>query len=320
MIEADNLHKYFGAFHAVRGISLNVPAGQVLALLGPNGAGKTTTIRMLTAILQPNHGSARIAGHDVVKEPQVVRHKVGLLTEYPGLYARMTALDYLMFFGRLQGMNRYDCLQRSTQLLQRFELWQARNRKLDGYSKGMKQKVALIRAMLHDPDVLFLDEPTTAMDPQSARTVRDAIADLRDSRRAIVLCTHNLTEAEALADYIAVVHGGQIVAEGTETQLTQQLLGDPLWELRVAKRLNGEVYHIGKMVEIEEYGDTWLRFRTRRPAETNPALLRLLHTHGTPVVALSELPRSLEAVYLHIVGEAQPERAADQLTTAEVRA
>ncbi len=317
MIEANDLHKYFGAFHAVRGISLDVPAGQVLALLGPNGAGKTTTIRMLSAILQPNSGWARIAGHDVVQEPQVVRHKVGLLTEYPGLYARMTAVDYLLFFGRLQGMNRHDCLARTTQLLQRFGLWEARDRKLDGYSKGMKQKIALIRAMLHDPSVLFLDEPTTAMDPQSARTVRDAIADLRDSRRAVVLCTHNLTEAEELADYIAVVRGGQIVAHGTYAELTQQLLGDPLWEVRTARKLNGEVVELGAMVEVEQYGDTWLRYRTRRPAETNPALLRRLHLAGMPVVSLSEVPRSLEAVYLRIVGEAQPERMADDVNQTE---
>jgi ABC-2 type transport system ATP-binding protein len=310
MIEAHDLHKYFGAFHAVRGMSLNVPAGQVLALLGPNGAGKTTTIRMLSAILKPSRGWARVAGHDVAAEPQVVRHKIGLLTEYPGLYARMTAVDYLLFFGQLQGMTRAACAERAAVLLKRFGLWEARDRKLDGYSKGMKQKVALIRSMIHDPNVLFLDEPTTAMDPQSARTVRDAIADLRDARRAVVLCTHNLNEAEELADYIAVVRGGQIIAQGTAAELTQQLMGDPLWEVRTARRLNGEVAEIGAMVEIEEWGDTWLRYRTRRPAETNPALLRRLHQGGTPVVSLSEIPRSLETVYLHIVGETQPERVA----------
>jgi len=318
MIEASDLHKYFGAFHAVRGISLHVPAGQVLALLGPNGAGKTTTIRMLSAILQPNRGAARIAGHDVVKEPQIVRHKVGLLTEYPGLYARMTAVDYLLFFSQLQGMNRHDASARAGQLLKRFDLWEAKDRKLDGYSKGMKQKVALIRSMLHDPPVLFLDEPTTAMDPQSARTVRDAIADLRGSRRAVVLCTHNLSEAEELADYIAVVRGGQIVAKGTAAQLTQQLLGDPLWEVRTARALNGEIVELGRMVELEEYGDGWLRYRTRRPAEINPAVLRRLHAAGVPVVSLSEVSRSLETVYLRIVGETQPERMAGMPEVEEV--
>ena len=318
MIEASDLHKYFGAFHAVRGISLHVPAGQVLALLGPNGAGKTTTIRMLSAILQPNRGAARIAGHDVVKEPQIVRHKVGLLTEYPGLYARMTAVDYLLFFSQLQGMNRHDASVRAGQLLKRFDLWEAKDRKLDGYSKGMKQKVALIRSMLHDPPVLFLDEPTTAMDPQSARTVRDAIADLRGSRRAVVLCTHNLSEAEELADYIAVVRGGQIVAKGTAAQLTQQLLGDPLWEVRTARALNGEIVELGRMVELEEYGEGWLRYRTRRPAEINPAVLRRLHAAGVPVVSLSEVSRSLETVYLRIVGETQPERMAGMPEVEEV--
>lgn len=311
MIEAHDLHKYFGAFHAVRGISLEVQPGQVLALLGPNGAGKTTTIRMLTAILKPDRGWARVAGHDVIAEPRVVRQKVGLLTEYPGLYARMTAVDYLLFFGRLYGMGYAHCVARITQLLQQFGLWNARDRKLDGYSKGMKQKVAIIRAMLHDPAVLFLDEPTTAMDPQSARTVRDAIADLRDSRRVIVLCTHNLSEAEALADYIAVVRGGQIVAQGTHPGLMQELLGDPLWEVRTAQRLNGEIADIGRMVEVEAWGDTWLRYRARNAAVINPALLRRLHALGVPVVSLSEVPRSLESVYLRIVGEATPEHRAD---------
>lgn len=320
MIEANDLHKYFGTFHAVRGISLNVPSGQVLALLGPNGAGKTTTVRMLSAILQPNRGSARIAGHDVVAEPQIVRHKIGLLTEYPGLYARMTAVDYLLFFGRLQGMNQHDCTVRTTQLLKQFGLWEARDRKLDGYSKGMKQKVALIRAMIHDPAVLFLDEPTTAMDPQSARTVRDAIAELRDSRRAVVLCTHNLNEAEELADHIAVVRGGQIVASGTAEQLTYELLGDPLWEVKTARSLGTQVVDLNAMLEIEEFSDTWLRYRTRRPAETNPALLRKLHTAGIPVISLSEVPRSLEAVYLRIVGEDQPERMAGASAANEVNA
>jgi ABC-2 type transport system ATP-binding protein len=320
MIEANDLHKFFGSFHAVRGISLNVPSGQVLALLGPNGAGKTTTVRMLSAILQPNRGSARVAGHDVVAEPQIVRQKIGLLTEYPGLYARMTAVDYLLFFGRLQGMNQHDSSVRATQLLKQFGLWEARDRKLDGYSKGMKQKVALIRAMFHDPAVLFLDEPTTAMDPQSARTVRDAIAELRDSRRAVVLCTHNLNEAEELADYIAVVRGGQIVANGTAAQLTHQLLGDPIWEIQTASSITSQIVALNTMLEIEEFSDTWLRFRTRRPAETNPALLRKLHAAGVPVISLSEVPRSLETVYLRIVGETQPERMAGVSEAHEVPA
>jgi len=234
MIEAINLQKMFGAFQAVRDISLNVAAGEVVALLGPNGAGKTTTVRMLAALIAPTSGQARVGGHDVVAHAREVRHVVGLLTEFPGLYHRMRALEYLQFFGALQGMTAADCQRRGSRLLQQFGLWEARDKRLDAYSKGMKQKVALIRALIHDPPVLFLDEPTTAMDPHSARTVRDAIAELRAAHRTILLTTHNLPEAEELADRIAVIKGGRIVAEGTREQLTRQLLGVPIWELRIA--------------------------------------------------------------------------------------
>ena len=175
MIEAYQLQKLFGAFNAVREISLQVADGEVVALLGPNGAGKTTTVRMLAAILKPSSGHARVAGYDVVEQAREVRQVVGLLTEFPGLYHRMRAMEYLAFFGALQGMTAAECARRGALLLQQFDLWDAREKRLDSYSKGMKQKIALIRALIHDPPVLFLDEPTTAMDPHSARPVRDAI-------------------------------------------------------------------------------------------------------------------------------------------------
>ncbi|MCU0494495.1 MAG: ABC transporter ATP-binding protein [Chloroflexaceae bacterium] len=229
MIEAHELRKQFGTFQAVKGLSLTIQPGEVLALLGPNGAGKTTTVRMLGAILKPTSGWARICGLDVVEHAQTVRNRVGLLTEYPGLYNRMRAVEYLDFFGALLGMERGLANRRAEMLLKQFGLWEARDRRLDGYSKGMKQKIALVRALIHDPPVMFLDEPTTAMDPQSARTVRDAIGDLRNAERTILLTTHNLTEAEVLADRIAIIRSGQIIAEGTIPQLTRQLLGEPLW-------------------------------------------------------------------------------------------
>ena len=307
MISAYDLHKCFGDFHAVRGISLEVGPGEVLALLGPNGAGKSTTVRMLTAILRPTRGGAVVAGYDVVEEPQHVRAQVGLLTEYPGLYVRMTALQYLLFFARLQGFARAEGAARAEALLRRFGLWEARERKLDGYSKGMQQKVALIRSMLHNPQVLFLDEPTTAMDPQSAHVVRDAIADLRDERRVIVLCTHNLAEAEVLADRIAVVHNGRIAAEGTVAELTRNLLGDPVWELRTAAPVNGALERVRDLVALEHVAPDRIRYRTADARHLNPVLLERLHGAGVAVVALGEVPRSLETVYLRIVGDATPD-------------
>jgi ABC-2 type transport system ATP-binding protein len=310
MIEASQLSKQFGAFAAVRGIDLSIQPGELLALLGPNGAGKTTTVRMLGAILKPSSGHARICGYDVVADAQTVRAKVGLLTEYPGLYGRMAALEYLDFFGALLGLDARTRRARAELLLRQFGLWEARERKLDGYSKGMKQKIALVRALIHDPPVLFLDEPTTAMDPQSARTVRDAIGELRAADRAILLTTHNLSEAEVLADRIAIIRGGQIIALGTIAELTRQLLGDPVYELRLAPPYpaGAAAALIADLATVEEQSDALLRYRCPAPQQINPQILARLAAQGLPVVALAELPQRLEDVYLRIVSEdhAQP--------------
>lgn len=307
MIQATHLTKEFGEFTAVRDISLSLPEGEVLALLGPNGAGKTTTVRMLGAILKPTRGSARIAGYDTVAEAKAVRRVIGLLTEFPGLYLRMKGLDYLAFFGELQGVPRPIIRQRSEELLKRFELWEARDKSVGTYSKGMKQKLTLVRAMLHDPLVLFLDEPTSAMDPHSAKLVRDSIADLRQEKRTIVLCTHNLAEAEQLADRIAIIRRGQIIAQGTPAELKQRLLGDPLMEIRLATPLNGLVSHLQERVNIVGHGQDWIRYTVPDPAQFNPALLNELTHQDVPIITLSEVSRSLEEVYLRIVEADQTE-------------
>lgn len=301
MIEAVNLTKEFGDFVAVSEISLNVPEGEVLALLGPNGAGKTTTVRMLGAILRPTNGYARIAGFDTVNDAREVRRVVGLLTEFPGLYLRMKGLDYLRYFGELQGMPLDLIRSRGEKYMKQFQLWEARDKRLGQYSKGMKQKLTLVRAMLHDPHVLFLDEPTSAMDPHSAKLVRDAIAGLRREKRTIVLCTHNLAEAEQLADRIAIISHGQIIAQGTPAELKKQLLGEPIMEICLAEPLNGLVNQLGEQVNVISHGQNWIRYTVPDPAQFNPWLLNELSQDKVPVITLSEVPRSLEEVYLRIV-------------------
>jgi ABC-2 type transport system ATP-binding protein len=303
MIETEGLTKRFGDFTAVDAIALKVEEGELLALLGPNGAGKTTTVRMLASILKPSAGWAQVAGYDTVRQARGVRRSVGLLTEFPGLYLRMRTLEYLDFFGQLQGLSPEERASRSESLLRRFELWDARDQRLGEYSKGMRQKLALVRAMLHDPRVLFLDEPTSAMDPHSARLVRDAILDLKRDHRTIVVCTHNLVEAEMLADRIAIIRRGRIIAEGTPAELKARLLGAPLLELRLAQPLDGILPLVSDLVEVDSLGDTWLRYRTPEPATVNPVLLQRLTRCGSAVVTLSEVPRSLEEVYLRIVEE-----------------
>ena len=307
MIEAQALTKRFEDFLAVDEISFNVKAGQVLALLGPNGAGKTTTVRMLTSILRPTRGWAKIAGYDVVANAEKVRAAVGVLTENHGLYARMPAQEYLDFFGQLYSMRTALRQKRIAQLLEYFGLAEARQRRIGEYSKGMRQKLALARALLHNPPVLLLDEPTSAMDPESARLVRDAIRALRSEDRAIIICTHNLAEAEELADQIAIIRRGKIIAKGSPLALKQMLLGPGEFEVRLATPLNGNPANLPPGVIISAQGSNWLRFRTAQPEQDNPRVLQALLKQNIPVMALSAVPRSLEQVYIEAVGTPESE-------------
>lgn len=303
MIIAENLGKSFDNFTAVRDLDLHVGAGELLALLGPNGAGKTTTVRMLSSILRPTTGKAAVNGYDVVREAAHVRRSIGMLTEQPGLYLRMTGIEYLLFYGRLYGMSDDAIRERGFALFNRFDMADAHERRLGQYSKGMRQKVGLIRAMLHKPAVLLLDEPTSAMDPHSAKLVRDTIKEMRDDQRAIILCTHNLAEAEALSDRIAIIKKGAIVAKGSPAELKQQLLGLPQLEVRVDQHLNGQIQDLENLVTIELVGEQSIRYRTPNPEQTNPLLVRRLGELGLGIVSLQEVSQSLEEVYLRVVAD-----------------
>ncbi|MBI2888162.1 MAG: ABC transporter ATP-binding protein [Chloroflexi bacterium] len=306
MIQAQHLVKRFGAFTAVYDVTLQVEPGEILALLGPNGAGKTTTVRMLASLLLPSEGVATIAGYDSVRDAAQVRRVVGLLTEIPGLYSRMSAEDYLDFFGQLSRLSSQERSDRARHLLTYFGVWPDRQRSIGSYSKGMRQKVALARALIHDPQVVLLDEPTSAMDPASAKAVRDYIRGLQAAGRAIMLCTHNLAEAEALADRIAIIKRGRIVAHGASAELKRQLLGAPLYEVRLARPVGGELFSLDGLLQVDAWDETWVRYRTACPEQANPAFVQHLVSAGAEVVSVSQLPQSLEALYLHMVGEESP--------------
>jgi len=310
MIYAENLSKWFDDFLAVDHIQLDVPTGSVMVLLGPNGAGKTTTVRMLTSILTPSSGRAMVAGYDVVTQAQQVRTAVGVLTEHHGLYGRMNAMEYLDFFGELYGLPSGVRRKRALDLLEQFGLTFALRKRLGEYSKGMRQKLALVRALLNDPPVLLLDEPTSAMDPESARMVRDAIHGLRSSERTILLCTHNLTEAEELADCIAIIRRGRIIFNDTPLNMKRQMLGPAEYEVRLARPLNGWSGSLPPEVELVERGEDWLRFRIETPEVHNPQLLRQLVNDRLEIVHFQEIPRSLEHAYLEAVSRYQEEQHA----------
>jgi len=303
LIQAQELTKDFDGFRAVDRVNLRVSPGEVVALLGPNGAGKTTTIRMLASLLAPTHGVAHIAGFDAARQPQEVRARVGLLTEHHGLYTRMRSEEYLDFFGGAYGMPPSLIRERSRRLLEQFGLDEDYQRRLGEYSKGMRQKLALVRALLHDPPVLLLDEPTSAMDPSSAYLVRRSISELRRASRAIIVCTHNLKEAEMLADRIAIIQAGKIAASGTVESLKRDFLGSRQMELRLAGAPNGAARLLPVEAVLLDSGDDWLRYSTDDPQRTNPRVLSALGAAGIQVVTLAEVERSLEDVYLRVVGQ-----------------
>jgi ABC-2 type transport system ATP-binding protein len=306
MIETNDLSKQFNHdFWAVDGVTLTVQPGQILALLGQNGAGKTTTVRMLTALLKPTRGWARVGGYDITRNPQEIRSKVGVLTEQHGLYMRMSGAEYLDFFGEVYGLDPKIRKSRSDYLLEYFGLTEAARRRSGEYSKGMKQKLALARALMHDPTVLLLDEPTSAMDPESAQLVRNEISRLRSSQRTIVICTHNLAEAEALADKIAIIYRGKILLNGTLDELKRDVLGPVEYEARFAEVFDAGDLELPPGVTLASRSATSLRFRIETPQAANPKLVHMLTSRKAPLVSFHEVPRRLEHVYLKTMADAQ---------------
>jgi ABC-2 type transport system ATP-binding protein len=307
MIQTEDLSKQFDDFWAVDGVTLEVMPGHVLALLGQNGAGKTTTVRMLTSVLSPTRGWARVAGYDVVQHPDQVRAAVGVLTEQHGLYLRMSGAEYLDFYGKIYQLNESVRRKRSQEWMEYFGLAEFSKRPIGQYSKGMRQKLALARTLLHDPPVLLLDEPTSAMDPESAQLVRNAIASLRTEQRTIIICTHNLVEAEMLADRIAIMYHGRILTSGTIEEMKRNLLGPAEFELRVRGDWPHQTFALPDGVTELAAGKGGPRFRVEDPQMANPVLLRKFMERGTEVVAMQELPRTLEQVYLAAMAQVKHE-------------
>lgn len=225
-VEADGLVKVFGKQRAVDGVSLAVPRGAVYGVLGPNGAGKTTTIKMLATLLRPDGGSARIFGRDVVAEPNAVRSLIGVTGQYASVDEMLSATENLIIFGRLLGLSRPDARRKAVELLEEFDLIEAANKPLKNFSGGMRRRLDLAASLISTPPLLFLDEPTTGLDPRSRRSIWEIIRGLVDDLGVTVfLTTQYLEEADHLADRIAVLDNGRIVAEGTAAELKRLIPG-----------------------------------------------------------------------------------------------
>ena len=288
-IRTVGLGRRFGPAWAIRGVDLEVRRGEVLGLLGPNGAGKTTTVRMLTALIELSEGDATVDGLDVRTKPDGVRARVGLLTETPGLYDKLSATANLDFFARLYGLDAAARAERIERYLRLFSLWDRRDDVAGTFSKGMKQKLAIARALLHDPAVVFLDEPTAALDPEAAFIVREAIESLRRSGRTIVLATHNLDEANRLCDRVAFVRGALLrVASPAELR---GALGERGVEVRLAGEPDGTLVAAAlgvRGVDAVEAVDRRLAVSTSDPGAVTPALVRALVAAGADILDVRE--------------------------------
>ena len=306
MIEVRDLTRRFGSHLALSGASLRVEAGEIVALLGPNGAGKTTASRIIGGILAPTSGDAIVAGLSVRDKPGQVRARCGLVPDSPGLYERMTLRRYLRFFASLYDVASPD--GRIGELAELLGLTPFIDRRLSAYSRGMKQKAAIARALLHDPPVLLLDEPATALDPQMTQTLRDLIISLRAQHRAILLCTHDLDEAQRIADRVVIVDRGRIVREGPTAQLRRT--ARPAYSVVVAGDASAARRALeGAGITVDaastEDGHQTLRWTTEDAPRTNTLALRALLDGGLQVVSLRPEERSLEEAYLAIIAESR---------------
>jgi len=301
IIEAYELTRRFGDLTAVAELSLEVGEGEVVGFLGPNGAGKTTTIRMLAGIIAPTSGYAVVAGLRPDREPERLHEAIGLLTENSGFYHRLSAHRNLQFFAGFY--TNLDADRQVEKYLKMMGLWERREDKVGNFSKGMKQRLALARALLHEPKVLFLDEPTAGLDPEAAQEVRDTIRKLSSEGRTIFLSIHNLTEAELLCHRIAVVRT-QLLALDTPENLRQRL-----FRRQVVVRLDTLPDSIVKTVEelpfVQnlERDENQLTIELGDPEIHRPELVKSIVEAGGRVVAVSEERHSLEEVYLSLVHE-----------------
>jgi len=303
MIEAVDLTRRFGEIVAVGSLNLTIEDGKVFGLLGPNGAGKTTTVRMLGCLIEPTDGTAYINGMDIRDRTEriKIRGMVGLLPETPGLYESLSAQRNLEFFARLYGVSQLESERRIRDLLKALEVWDRRDDAVGKFSKGMRQKIAIARALVHEPEFLFLDEPTSGLDPQAAITVRNYLLDLKKEGRTLFINTHNLDEAERLCDTIGVIRG-RLLDIGSPQELSQKFYGrTTVVHLRgLNPAMLAKLRSLAGLREVREL-DGKLLVSLKDPERQNPVIVSTLVGMGAEVEFVNELRHGLEDVYLKLI-------------------
>ena len=310
-ILTERLGRRYGERWAVKDLDLEIPQGEVFGLLGPNGAGKTTTMRMLASLIAPSAGHAAICGYDVLRDAMDVRRSIGILTEAPGLYETQSAQRNLEFYARLYDLPPDYARSQIERYMKLLGLWERRRDRAGTFSKGMKQKLSLARALLHEPKVIILDEPTSALDPEGARLVRDCIAGLKSDGRTIILCTHNLHEAQSLCDRVAVIKGALLRVDtpgdlrrsmySRQVEVVTRDQGSGIGGLELEmERLAAVVYKLHGVGEVGVDGERLL-VSVMDPEEVTPDLVTALAAAGAKIVRVAEVEHTLERAYLDLV-------------------
>ncbi len=317
IVETSGLRRTFkgkgkiGSVEAVAGVDLTIAAGDIFGFLGPNGAGKTTTVRILSTLLPPTAGTARVAGFDVARQSRQVRERIGYVAQAGGSYRESTGREELVIQGRLFGMSKADAGKRAVEILEALDLAEAADRTCKTYSGGMRRRLNIGIGMVHRPAMLFLDEPTTGLDPQARARLWEEIRKLRETGTSVLLTTHYLEEADALCDRLAIIDHGKIVAEGSPAELKREIAGDVL-----TIGVNGQCDRVVDLMRLQPFvreagiEDGLVRLYVDKGEEAVPQVLRLLDSNGVAPSTMNLHRPSLDDVFLKKTGRSLRESAA----------
>ncbi|MFA5108476.1 MAG: ATP-binding cassette domain-containing protein [Candidatus Micrarchaeia archaeon] len=302
-VECAGLTKKFGSFTAVNSLELKIKKGELFGFLGPNGAGKTTTIKMLTTLLAPNGGKAKIAGYDLVRDAAIVRSKIGVVPQEFALFGELTPMENLWYIGELFGMNKSEIIKRSEELLKTVGLYEKKDIYSEGFSGGMKQRLSVAAGLLHKPQILFMDEPTTGLDPQSRIALRELTKRLNDSGMTIVYTTHDMEEADKLCQRIAIMDKGHIIAEGTPQELKRKHGGNHRIEIETDEPAHKLAEEIKEFLKIDTITVKGNKIEISMKNMEKAALLTLSNYLAKKHVKVKELRTaepSLEDVFINL--------------------
>jgi ABC-2 type transport system ATP-binding protein len=308
ILEVKNLKKNYGDFKAVKGISFEIKTGEIFSLLGPNGAGKTTTISMLSTLYEPSAGDATIAGHSVTKAPMQVKNAIGVVPQEIALYEDLTARENLIFWGQMYGLSGKDLTSRVDEVLEQIGLTDKAKNKVKTFSGGMKRRVNIGVGLLHKPKLLFMDEPTVGIDPQSRRAILDTVKDLNKQGMTVLYTTHYMEEAEELSDRVGIIDHGELIAIGTQKELTKQVGETETLILHIGENENSSalvtIFKALPNVKDATAIANQISIITSSAKDILASVVSKANEHGIKIHSIDIREPNLEAVFLHLTGRA----------------